>query len=60
MHNAKLERFSFLLSKGVNQSATSQVLAEYYQLLEQWNQFCDHNVFDDFFLPARQDSFDDE
>lgn len=60
MQNAKLECFSFLLSKDVNQSATSQVLAEYYRLLEQWSQFCDHNVFDDLFLRARQGSFDDK
>lgn len=60
MHNAKLERFSFLSGKAANQTATSQELAEYHLLLDEWGQSRDHNVFDEFFLRARQDSFDDE
>ena len=60
MHNAKQERFSYLSDKATKQTATPQELAEYHLLLDEWGQSRDHNVFDDFFLRAKQNNLDDE
>lgn len=60
MHNAKQERFSYLSDKVAKQTATQHEMAEYHLLLDEWGQSREHNVFDDFFLRAKQDNPDDE
>ncbi len=60
MQNAKRERFSYLSDKAAKQTATPHEMAEYHLLIDEWGQYRDHNVFDDFFLRTKQDSSNDK